>query len=271
MVVIENMTEKEYRKHPAISRSELWHISDSPEKFKYHRDNPKPPTPALLFGQFFHKLVLQPESVWNEFAVEPVVDRRTAQGKKDYAEFFSTLGDKSAVTVDMVATAIEMNNAIMRNGFCRKLLSGAHETAWFWTDETTGIECKCRTDCVVNIGGLPLIVDVKSAQSAATEQFMRDAVKHGYDFQTAMYREGVKANTGKDHGFVFIVVEKEPPYSINILQAEDAFLTRGFDLLREFLGTYKYCLDNDDFYGYMGQSESVNGLNLPPWLAKDIE
>ena len=32
------MTEKEYRQHPAISRSELWHIRESPEKFKWYRE-----------------------------------------------------------------------------------------------------------------------------------------------------------------------------------------------------------------------------------------
>ena len=35
------MTEKEYRSHPAISRSELWKIRESPEKFKYLKENPE--------------------------------------------------------------------------------------------------------------------------------------------------------------------------------------------------------------------------------------
>ena len=49
------MTEKEYREHPAVSRSELWRISESPEKFKFYRDNPQEPTPTLIFGQLFHR------------------------------------------------------------------------------------------------------------------------------------------------------------------------------------------------------------------------
>ena len=39
------MTEKEYRRHPAISRSELWHIRESPEKFKWYREHPEQPSP----------------------------------------------------------------------------------------------------------------------------------------------------------------------------------------------------------------------------------
>ena len=35
------MTEKEYRQYPAISRSELWRIRESPEKFKWYREHPE--------------------------------------------------------------------------------------------------------------------------------------------------------------------------------------------------------------------------------------
>ena len=81
------MTEQEYRKHPAISRSELFKITESPEKFKYSRENPEEPTPALVFGQLFHAMALQPETVWEQFAVMPNIDRRTRAGKEAFAEF----------------------------------------------------------------------------------------------------------------------------------------------------------------------------------------
>ena len=69
------MTEKEYRAHPAISRSELWRFHESPQKFKYAKDNPPAPTPALLFGQVFHKLALEPETFSEEFIAAPAHKR----------------------------------------------------------------------------------------------------------------------------------------------------------------------------------------------------
>ena len=81
------MTEQEYRQHPAISRSELFKISESPEKFKYYREHPEEPTPALVFGQLFHAMALTPETVLEQFAVMPNVDRRTKAGKDEFAEF----------------------------------------------------------------------------------------------------------------------------------------------------------------------------------------
>lgn len=81
------MTEKEYREHPAISRSELWKFRESPQKFKYAKEHPPEPTPALLFGQVFHKLALEPETFSEEFIAAPEIDRRTKDGKAAWQEF----------------------------------------------------------------------------------------------------------------------------------------------------------------------------------------
>lgn len=265
------MTEKEYRSHPAISRSELWRIRESPEKFKYYREHPSEPTPALVFGQLFHKMALQPESVWDEFAIIPDVDRRTKAGKEEYAAFLAEAAEKTVVTVDMAQQAADMCAALHNDEFCRKLLSGAKETPYFWVDEMTGEECKCRTDCTVEIGDIPLVVDLKSTGDASTEGFMRSAVKYGYHFQAAMYLEGVRAETKREHGFVFIAVEKEPPYAVNIFQCDKPFLTYGYDVFRELIGTYHYCRESGDWYGYTGRSRMINNLSLPAWLAKEVE
>ena len=102
------MTEREYREHPAVSRSELFKILDSPEKFKYYKENPEPPTPALLFGQLFHAMVLQPKEVWEQFAVMPKVDRRTKDGKEVWEQFLIDSAEKTVVPMDMVEKAAEM-------------------------------------------------------------------------------------------------------------------------------------------------------------------
>ena len=89
------MTEKEYRQHPAISRSELWHIRESPQKFKYYKENPPEPTPSLLFGQVFHKMLLEPETFDGDFVVSPEVNRRTKEGKQKWDEFLSENENKT--------------------------------------------------------------------------------------------------------------------------------------------------------------------------------
>lgn len=265
------MTEQEYRKHPAISRSELFKISESPEKFKYYREHPEEPKPSLIFGQLFHVMALTPGTVLEQFAVVPNVDRRTKAGKEAFAEFEAQAEGKTIVSVDMVEQATAMCEALNRNEFVKKLLKGEKEKPFFWTDEMTGEECKCRVDCLTEVGENLIIVDLKSTDNAETEAFMRSAIKHGYDLQSAMYSEGVKVNTGREPLFVFIAIEKKPPYAINVLQADKLLIRRGYDLFREYLGVYHECKTTDNWWGYLGRYNQINNLALPAYLAKEVE
>ena len=265
------MTEKEYREHPAISRSELWKIRESPEIFKYYKENPEEPTPALIFGQAFHKLALQPESFGDEFAVMPQIDRRTKEGKAIWVEFCEQSEGKTVITEDDYAKATDMIDSLYKAPFVKKLLSGEKEKEFFWADDLTGEACKCRADCVSELNKVNIIVDLKSALNADNEHFTKDSINYGYDFQAAMYTEGVEKCTGKSYSFVFIVVEKNPPYAVNIFQADELFVKRGKDIFRELIGIYHDCKTSGDWYGYLGKYKVINSLSLPAWLAKEIE
>lgn len=264
------MTDKEYRLYPAISRSQLWKISESPEKFKYELDNPSKPTDTLIFGQAFHKLVLEPETFSNEFAVAPAVDRRTKAGKEEYAEFIENCRDKTVVSAETCEKIIAMSSKLKSSDFVQKLLSGEREKPYFWTDDLTGEACKCRVDVINKIGDIPLIIDVKTATNADTDTFMRHALKYGYHVQAAMYREGAKANMGIEYGFVFIVIEKEPPYAVNIVQADELFIRHGYNVYRDLLAIYHDCKTTGNWYGYLGKNNNINILGLPSYLEKEI-
>ena len=269
------MTEKEYRSHPAISRSELWRMHYGAEKFKWYMDNPPEPTKALLFGQVVHKLLLEPDDFYNEFAVAPAVKRNTVVGKQIWSDFEEQNVGKSVVPQDMATQAAEMVYAAKQNVMVCKLLDGEHEKPIFWTDTDTGEQCKSRLDILTYVHGKPIIVDYKSAANASTESFMRAAITvpgsdrcYGYDMQSAMYSDGLKVSLGLDEtpGFVFIVQEKEPPYSLNILQVEEEVMTHGYDVFREYLGMYHRCKESGTWPGYLGEYEIINSLSLPAWM-----
>lgn len=265
------MTEKEYRKHPAISRSELWRIRESPQKFKYYREHPPEPTPALLFGQVFHKMLLEPDTFDEEFVAAPGVNRRTKEGKQILENFASKHENQKIIPAEMFDQAKEMCDAIKREPLAVKLLKGKAELPFFWTDEMTGEDCKCRVDVFNTEYRQPIVVDVKSTADASTEAFIRSAINYGYDFQAAMYSEGVEKNIGKKPLFVFIAVEKEPPFSVNILQADELMLRRGYDLFREYIGIYHDCKTSGNWYGYLGKLNQINNLALPAYLAKEVQ
>ena len=286
------MTEKEYRQHPAISRSQLFKLRESPEKFKWAMEHPEPATPALVFGQLLHAMVLQPETVDEQFAVAPICDRRTTVGKKLWAEFEEQAESKTVVTADMIEQAVAMRDKLLSDELFRNLLTGEKEKPFFWTDDLTGEQCKCRADIIYQTiltdpqtgERYPAVevVDLKTTDNAKTNAFSHSIDKYGYDFQAGMYLEGIKKNmpgTGVVDGiekpvvfsFVFVAIEKKPPYSINVMYAENDVLTRGFDLFREYIGTYHYCKTTNNWYGYMGKLGVINTLSLPAYLAKTVE
>lgn len=268
------MTEKEYRAHPAISRSELWRMHESPEKFKFYRDNPSPATPSLVFGQLVHKLLLQPDTFGDEFVVAPAVDRRTKSGKEAYEAFLQELGDRTAVSVDDYEKAQDMVTAAFKNPLVANLLNGEKEVPFFWTDPDTDVECKCRVDCIIgNEDGKYFIVDYKTAGNAKTDIFNNSLFRYGYHFQAAMYGSGVKAALDLDYmpDFLFIVQEKNPPYSVNVISVTPDVMLAGIDVYRELLGLYADCSATGFWYGYNGPMQEPNEAYLPGWMQLGVE
>lgn len=265
------MTESEYRRQDGISRTELWRLCESPEKFKWYQEHPEPPTPALLFGAAVHKMLLEPETFDVEFAVAPDVDRRTKHGRDAFEAFLAASDGKSIITLADYEKADEMAQNALGAPFVRKLLEGEREKPFYWMDDLTGEPCKIRLDCLTYVNGKPIIVDYKTTADASTEAFMRSAINYGYDFQAGMYCEGVEKATGQKPLFVFIAQEKTAPYAVNILQADDLMVRRGYDIFRELIGIYHECKTTGNWYGYLGAYNVINNLSLPAWLAKGIE
>lgn len=262
------MTEKEYNEREGIRRSALWKLTKSPMHFKYELEHPSEPSASLILGQAVHAALLSQDDFMDQYAVA-LFDGRTKDGKTERAEAaekgITLLTREQADTIRGILASVNENAA------AKHLLTGLHEQSYFWTDEMTGELCKCRTDCEVDIGGGHYIVDLKTCRDASTDGFMRDAMKYGYHVQAAMYTEGVKKATGQDSLFVFVCVETEPPYAINILQADDAFMTMGKDDFRYLLGLYHECNVRDEWPGYNGLSGAINVLELPKWMKKEVE
>ena len=268
------MTEKEYRSNPAISRSELWKIHESPEKFKWHKEHPTEPTPALLFGQVVHKMLLQPESFREEFVVAPAVDRRTKAGKEEYEAFSATVGDRTVVSVDDYNKALDMVTAVRLNPLAVKLLAGKKEEPFFWTDDFTGTDCKCRVDCLTEMYGTYYIVDYKSTGNAQTDIFSnKDVWRYGYAFQAAMYSEGVMNAMGLTERprFIFIAQEKQAPYAVNVIAVPDDVMLAGLDTFRELIGLYHTCSVLDSWPGFNGMFNEMNEVLLPGWMSLGVE
>ena len=269
------MTEETYNKRKGVRRSDLWKLRRSPMHFKYAQEHPVEQTPAMMFGSAVHDAVLTPRMFKKHYVVADF-NARTNEGKALKQKYLDE--GKTLLTVEQMEQINGIASAIKANPFARRLLTGKHETAHFWTDPETGEKCKCKTDCETDINGVHYIVDLKTCASAESDEFVRDAVKYGYFFQAAMYCDGVKCQTGKDSVCVFVAVEKEPPYAVNVFQCGEDEIRLGMNGdkygkvpgYRYLMDLYHRCRTEKKWPGYEGFDNQIAQINLPKWL-KDEE
>lgn len=255
------MTNKEYREHEGISRSELQIIDQSPLHFMYAISHPEPETPSLVFGRAAHKFILEQTDFDKEFAVAPVCDRRTTKGKETWINFCELSKGKDIITSDDFDVIWDMYQAIERNPIAVQLLTGEHEQSFFWTDPETGEAVKCRPDCLTEYEGKKYIVDYKTTASCEDGAFERSCKKYGYQLQAGMYREGLFQNTFEEYGFAFVAQEKSAPYAVRVYFCTPEYINQGYDKYRELLGIYHWCKVNDNWYGYEGPFNEVTELS----------
>lgn len=241
-----------YDKADGIRRSDLWVINKTPYHFKYHMEHEKEQTKALAFGAAVHAYILEPTTFRQKYAIAPICDRRTKDGKAEWADFLDLCAETGAepISADDMATINDMAAALKANELASNLLIGDHEKEFFWTDDLTGEECKCKVDCLTEYDGKPFIVDYKTTDSCEDGHFERSARKYGYQFQAGMYCEGVFQNTLTEHGFVFVAQEKTEPYAVRVYFCDTEWIKRGYDKFRELIGTYHWCKVNDQWDGY---------------------
>lgn len=260
---------KVYLANDGISRSMLFHMSKSPAHYKQAVETPEESTRAFEFGTAFHMYLLEPNIAQDHYEVVPKLDLRRKEDKLKYAEIIDS--GKEVLSEDDYNTIMAMVDSVNSNKYCRVLLSGEKETSYYWDDELTGLRCKCRPDCRTDLKSASVIVDIKTTEDASTEGFLRSVIKYGYDLQVAQYKTGVEEIERKPHKFVFIAVEKNPPYVANILEADDLLYAKGYDDYRAYLGMVKECQTTGNWYGYTGSAGTPNMLGLPKWLAKEYE
>lgn len=241
-----------YEEMPGIRRSDLWKINRTPMHFRYAMDHPEEPTPAMMFGIAAHKMILEPDTFYQDFAITPIVDKRTKEGKAIWSDFCDYCNDNclDPITPEDYDKVLEMSIAVRANETAKQLLTGVHEKAFCWTDQITGEKCKVKVDCLTTYRDRKYIVDYKTTDSCEDGKFEMACRKYGYKFQAGMYREGVFQNIYEQYGFAFIAQEKTAPYPVRVYFCDDEFVNEGYDQFRTLLGIYHDCKTTGIWYGY---------------------
>ena len=246
-----------------IGKSGLDLIAKAPAYYyaKYldpNRDREKQ-SKALDQGSAFHSIVLEGDKFQDEYVVAPLFKGKGSEALKD--EWIQKNFDKKILSMDDYNMVSRMRDAIFKHPLGHELLSvGVTEHRIDWQDEATGALCKAKPD-FFNTSS-KLIIDLKSTDDASESSFSHSSFKYRYHVQAPFYFDGAVHNGYNPQGFVFIAVEKEPPYLVNIFFADSLFMEFGRDVYRRDLETYLECRRSGIWPGY---SSEIKPLQLPRW------
>lgn len=136
---------------------------------------------------------------------------------------------------------------------------GKPEQSIVWDED--GVTCRARLDWLRDDHAA--IDDLKTtSRSANPEAFSRNLFGIGSDVQVAFYLRGLKALTGADAEFRFVVVEVSPPYALSVVSLGPAVMALANAKVDWAIRKWRECLAADTWPAY---PNSVCWAELPAW------
>jgi hypothetical protein len=241
-----------------IGKSHLDEVAKSPAHYwaKFLDPNrvKQEPTPAMLLGTAVHTAILEPHLWDQQYAVAPQIRR----GTKAWAEFEQQAEGKTLLKQEDADLVRRMADAVHKHPASSFLLTlpGQVEQTIRWTDEDTGLDCKCRPDWLSQDS--QLVVDVKTTEDASPRGFAMSCAKFRYHVQAHWYQRPFP----EAEQFLFIAVEKQPPYLVAVYAATPEMVSAGQRRADEDLRLISACKASGEWPGY---STEIQPLYLPAW------
>ena len=254
-----------YHALDAVGKSDLDKIARSPLHWKYAE---REETAAMRIGSAVHCAVLEPARFAVDYAVAPEGDKRTKAGKEQWAAFEEENAGKTVLTFDDGVLCAHIAESVQSHPRAKALLqSGQPEASLLWSDSEFNVRCRARVDWLREDG---MLIDLKTTQDASSAAFAKSCANFRYHVQAAWYLDAYQAATGDlPGGFIFIAVEKTPPYAVALYELDGEAIDLGRFLARRDLARYANAREFDLWPGY---SDTIQPLSLPKWaLNAEIE
>lgn len=262
--IFENISNEDYHASEGISNTAISLILDCPARY-YHQylseKKIKKETTALTVGSLIHALVLEPHLVDSKFTIVPKdVDIRLSSKKgKTNFELLSLAGlplikFKDYIECKSIADAVRQHR-----DFEGSFLNAKIENSFFSTDED-GVALKCRPDFYNDF----MLCDLKTTVNCDPREFEKTIMSYGYHRQAAINLDIATKLTGRFYdSFLFVVVEKKPPYLCEFFLIGDESIDQGRKEYKTGIEIYKKCLSENKWPSY-GKG-IINQINLPAW------
>lgn len=265
------ISNEQYHNSKGISRSMLSEIKKSPFHYYYKYIDESyvkdEPTPAMNIGSAVHCLALEPHK-WNHDFFICTQKTRPRAGTPALARLIEQANGRIILSIKETELAFLLANKIKEDSYCQLLLRNCEiEQSIYFTHEQTGLQCKVRPDAFHGT----IAFDLKTTADASTRGFQASAYKFDYYLQAAMNFKAFESIGILLNEFIFIAIEKEPPYAISIDRVirDDFYACSTLDFgLEQFdsrMALLKQCLDSGEWPGY-----GVRELMVPGWAQKEL-
>lgn len=238
---VEGMSNSDYHGGDSISKSTLDLASKDLFGPYWSRNCPQDEEKIKTFdfGDAMHAICLEPDRLKSEFVVIPPFNGRTNQGKADKLDFIKEHKAFKILTSDEYKQLNLMFESVMAHLPARALIEveGVSESSYFWTDEQTGLDCKCRPDKHVRSQGL--LVDVKT--TPLLSKFCYSVDDYRYHVQDPWYCDGVNRFCDQPVRMEFLVIQKTIEigrYPVMVVKLPPEAIEYGRALYREDLNRY---------------------------------
>lgn len=249
----------DYSSIDAYNGSSIVHMSRSPLHYRWAKDHPEPPTPAMILGTITHRMILEPERV-GDFAVWGLKKDEKVRLGKVWDAFKLAHEGKTIITRKERDEMVQIAVAVRRNvTVLAHLKGGRSEVSMVWKDTQMGHMCKGRMDYLCPE---PIIIDLKTTRDVRPFQFGNQAYKLGYHIKLAMYQDGYFALTGELAPVKIIAVENKPPYDCAIYSVPSDVLQQGAEDYARLMRRIRECEESGIWPGAV---EGEASLSLPTY------
>ena len=215
-------------------------------------------TKAMADGTAVHAFFLERDKFKTDFIIKPADMRLNTKAGKEWAQ-----EHKSKIIIDseLGNNLYEMEKSFMDSP--ARLIydkQGQSELSYFW-DDLGLVKGKCRPDWISNDGNI--VVDIKTTTDASPYGFQKSIANWGYHLQLGWYLRGLQKLGLPAKEFIFIAIEKTPPFSVGVYRANKDMITYANDEINNLVYDIDESLKSDDFPDY---TPEIMDLGLPNWM-----
>ena len=263
----EIITNAEYHgRKTHLSSTNVRTFHNNKKKFKYGLTHELvKQTKAMADGTAVHSFFLERDKFNTDYVTKPSDIKFNTKVGKEWAQEHQ---GKIIIDSEFSNNLLEMEKSFMDSPakiIYNKNMGGQTELSYFW-DDLGLVKGKCRPDWISDDGSI--VIDLKTTIDASPKGFQKSISNWGYHLQLGWYLRGLQKLGLDSYDFIFIAIEKTPPFSVGVYRADQEMINYAMNKLDEIVPEIDKALAAQEFPDY---TPEITSIGLPPWMTNKKE